>query len=82
MLYACQKANGSMLPVCLYSNCAYIQTRFSSCIPRSTFCSSRGDPAFAQVNSAAFCGFGEVFLHVDLFVANQFVAVLSYRLAF
>lgn len=40
------------------------------------------DPAFAQVNSAAVCGFGEVFLHVDMFVTNQFVAVLSYVLAF
>lgn len=40
------------------------------------------DPAFAQVNSAAVSGFGEVFLHVDIFVTNQFVAVLSYVLAF
>lgn len=58
------------------------RTRFSSYIPRNLFCSRGKDPAFAQVNSAAVCGFGEVFLHVDLLVTNQFVAVLSYMLAF
>lgn len=51
---------------------------FPHAFQRTHFAAEQG----TQVNSAAVCGFGEVFLQVDLFVTNQFVAVLSYMLAF
>lgn len=78
MLYACQKlhAMSSMLPVCLHSD-----QFFFMCSKEPILQQGEG-PSLCQVNSAAVCDFGEVFLHVDLFVTNQFVAVLSYVLAF